>query len=331
MNLGQVSIIIPVYNVEEYIAECLESVIKQTYLNLQIILIDDGSSDSSGDICDKYSQKDKRILVLHTMNSGPAAARNYGIKVAIGEYIVFIDSDDTIAKQYIQCLIDGINQGKDLFCTAYIDKSIYGIVKCNDFSVKKYTRETLINCVISGTGGVLWGKIFRNDLIHKYNLFLPEELYMCEDMIFILNYIKYIKRWSAISRPLYYYNRLNAKSISSKIGPSYIENYLTFYRYFSMSLKELGLSKKEIDAIIEQKTISLIEYLIMETDNLKETYKVIYEKEKLYKCIENYVNIPIEIRLLKKRRFIILELLIKFRKMAQTIKRRFRKIRGLCS
>lgn len=95
-----ISIIIPVYNVEKYIGKCIDSLIKQKYDNLEIILIDDGSSDNSGEICDKYAKKDKRIKVIHKKNSGQADSRNIGISKASGKYIGFVDSDDYIDKDY---------------------------------------------------------------------------------------------------------------------------------------------------------------------------------------------------------------------------------------
>ncbi|HJA50079.1 MAG TPA: glycosyltransferase, partial [Candidatus Fusicatenibacter intestinipullorum] len=92
----KISVIIPVYNVEKYLKRCLDSVINQTYKNLEIILIDDGSTDNSGKICDEYAQKDERIIVIHKENGGVSSARNKGLDICIGDYISFIDSDDWI-------------------------------------------------------------------------------------------------------------------------------------------------------------------------------------------------------------------------------------------
>ena len=104
MNNDLISVVIPVYNVEKYIDECLESVLNQTYYNLEIILVDDGSTDKSGKICDKYQKKDSRIKVIHKKNGGLSDARNVGIKNSTGKYITFIDSDDTIAIDFISYL-----------------------------------------------------------------------------------------------------------------------------------------------------------------------------------------------------------------------------------
>ena len=95
---GKVSIIVPVYNVESYLNECIDSIINQTYRNLEIILIDDGSTDLSGEICDRYKEIDSRILVIHQKNQGAANAKNNGLDLATGDYISFVDSDDFIEK-----------------------------------------------------------------------------------------------------------------------------------------------------------------------------------------------------------------------------------------
>lgn len=103
-----VSVIVPVYNVEKYMRKCIDSIINQTYTNLEIILVDDGALDRSGEICDEYAQIDPRIKVLHKKNGGLASARNAGIKIATGEYISYIDSDDWVETEFIEMLLRGL-------------------------------------------------------------------------------------------------------------------------------------------------------------------------------------------------------------------------------
>ena len=104
MNNELISVIVPVYKVENYLRECLDSIINQTYKNLEIILVDDGSPDKSGEICDEYALKDSRITVYHTENKGQAHARNYGLDRCRGDYITFIDSDDIVKNSYVEKL-----------------------------------------------------------------------------------------------------------------------------------------------------------------------------------------------------------------------------------
>ena len=101
-----ISVIVPIYQVEAYLEECLDSILNQTYRQLEIILIDDGSTDRCGEICDRYASRDSRIKVIHQTNQGLSAARNAGMDIAIGEYISFIDSDDYIVPQYYEKMLD---------------------------------------------------------------------------------------------------------------------------------------------------------------------------------------------------------------------------------
>ena len=117
-----ISIIVPVYNVQEYLPKCLDSIINQTYKNLEIILVDDGSTDNSGKLCDEYAERDKRIKIIHQKNSGQANARNKGIKESKGKYIAFVDSDDWIDEDFIETLEKYISND-NIVCCGY--KEIY--------------------------------------------------------------------------------------------------------------------------------------------------------------------------------------------------------------
>ena len=120
MNQPIISVIVPIYNVEPYLRECLDSIIDQTYKHLEIILVDDGSSDRCGDICDEYATKDPRIRVVHQENSGLSAARNAGLDIAKGDYIVFIDSDDWVAKNICETVLSvAEGQQADLVCFGF--------------------------------------------------------------------------------------------------------------------------------------------------------------------------------------------------------------------
>ena len=109
------SIIVPVYNVEQYLENCINSVLNQSYRNFQLILVDDGSKDSSGEICDRFAQKDSRVKVMHKQNAGVSGARNTGIEIATGQFICFIDSDDWIESDYLQKIVDEIYDFDILF------------------------------------------------------------------------------------------------------------------------------------------------------------------------------------------------------------------------
>ena len=122
MEEKKVSVIIPVYNVKEYVEKCVETVIKQTYSNLEIILVDDGATDGSGEICDKLACKDQRIEVIHKKNGGLSDARNAGLKVVTGEYYLFVDSDDWISVNMVKRLVDcAEKEDADIVCCGFFD------------------------------------------------------------------------------------------------------------------------------------------------------------------------------------------------------------------
>lgn len=144
-----ISVIVPVYNVEDYLERCVDSIIKQTYINLEIILVDDGSTDQSGEICDKYKEKDNRIKVIHKKNGGLSSARNKGLEIAHGEYVGFVDSDDYIAEDMYEVLHMYMEEDVDItFCgRIYVlpDKKYKGY--CLN-EAKKYTCEEALKEVL---------------------------------------------------------------------------------------------------------------------------------------------------------------------------------------
>ena len=190
-NQALISVIIPVYNVEEYLRECVDSVINQTYKNLEIILVDDGSTDSSGIICDEYTETDKRITVIHQKNSGLSAARNKGFESSIGKYVYFLDSDDYIDKNSVETLISIAE--KDKSDIVFFDAVSFADM--NDFTVKQnYIRKNKYN---SDNGYNVFSKLIQNKEYHSAVpliflrkdflsdckiKFIPDILY--EDMVF---------------------------------------------------------------------------------------------------------------------------------------------------
>ena len=170
-----ISVIVPIYNVEKYLVRCIDSIISQTYKNIEIILVNDGSPDNCGSICDKYAQQDARIRVLHKKNGGLSDARNCGVEVASGEYITFIDSDDFIAPNYIEYLYNLlIENDADISCCCSI--------KTGNDSVKFGTDNTTHSVqVLSGeeccyalfgnlylTLVTAWGKLYKSKVVKKY-------------------------------------------------------------------------------------------------------------------------------------------------------------------
>ncbi len=219
-----ISVIIPVYNVEEYLRECVDSVINQTYENLEIILVDDGSTDSSGRICDEYAEKDSRVSAIHQKNGGLSVARNTGLSKSNGVYIYFLDSDDYIAENAIEVLTSiAEKDNSDIVffdAVSFADTADF-TVKQNYIRKKKYKTDSGYN-VFSALNknkefhSAVYLMLFKNDFIIKNDLrFIPDILH--EDMVFTYHALCFAKVVSQYDKALYYRRyRKNSIMTSSK-------------------------------------------------------------------------------------------------------------------
>lgn len=197
-----VSVIIPVYNVKEYLAACLESVLAQSYTELEIILIDDGSTDGSGDICRQYAQKDGRVVVVHRENGGQSAARNMGLDIAKGQWIAFVDSDDLVHPDLIQALLHSVTDCDMAMCRRldFTDTPPEGTVSGQ--TVVLGYEEILEKMFGDNQYIVVWGKIYRKSLFETFR-FREGIIYEDEDALPVL--IHAAKRVACLDAWLYYY------------------------------------------------------------------------------------------------------------------------------
>jgi len=166
-----ISVIVPVYNVEKYLDACVSSIIGQTYSNLEIILVDDGSNDKSPSICDKYAQTDNRVKVIHKTNGGQSAARNDGINIAHGDFIGFIDSDDVIKPEFYQCLYDSITSERTLPSNSviYIDENGNELSEQPRCERKLYQSKEYARSLLLYTGDCsVWSKLFPKHVFDEY-------------------------------------------------------------------------------------------------------------------------------------------------------------------
>ncbi len=171
-----ISVLLPVYNVEKYLCECLESVVNQTYKNIEIILVDDGSTDSSGAICDEYAQKDSRIKVIHQKNRGLAAVRNISIEEASGEYIAFIDSDDFVATNMIEKMFSAmLRDSSDMVVAniAYVDEKGNpcdpgdSVIPITNSIITGYDYNASLCKQYNATLVVSWNKLYKKELFFE--------------------------------------------------------------------------------------------------------------------------------------------------------------------
>lgn len=251
--MKKISVIVPVYNVEKYLKECIESIIKQTYKNIEILLIDDGSTDNSGSICDEYAKKDNRIKVVHQVNGGLSNARNTGLEESTGEYIMFCDSDDFFTPIACEVLLNEIEDKKaDYVIANYQNCSEDSTLWSNPvFSKEKFKNFKLSikdykNSFFIMNSGV-WNKIFRKSFIDKLNLKFIEKL-PAEDAMFTTYCFIKSKKVYYIDDIVYIYRQREGDSISTSASFNYFDginkaykiiyenfkenNELGFYRYF---------------------------------------------------------------------------------------------------
>jgi glycosyltransferase involved in cell wall biosynthesis len=215
ISMPLVSIIIPVYKVEKYLDECIRSVIGQTYQNLEIILVDDGSPDRCGEICDRYAEEDSRVKVIHKSNGGLSDARNAGIAAANGTYLFFLDSDDYIRLDTIDCLVKEITQSSaDIVCAAalsFIDGSVPSDV-FSDGSAHCFTQDQAIVHYVQSDWSA-WGKLYRWD-VHKSVTFPVGKIH--EDEAIMIDLLEKCIKICDIPEKLYYY-RKREHSITSTV------------------------------------------------------------------------------------------------------------------
>lgn len=243
----KVSVIIPIYDVEKYLQRCIDSLFNQTLRDIEIILVDDGSPDNCGLICDENAQKDERIKVIHKKNGGVSEARNFGIDEARGEYLLFIDPDDWCEYTMIEELFNSIS-------AKLVDIAVCGYsidYTNNNFSIKKPLvkkifkkdiAEAIYLLDIEGMLNVLWNKLYKRDIIKKHNLYFVNDFAPGQDMLFNSEYFKYIQSISFISNELYHYMRQDEDTLVSIYNPRLYNNILTLnsarkslYEFYNMS------------------------------------------------------------------------------------------------
>lgn len=206
-----ISIIVPIFNSEKYLPDCIESILSQTHKNLQLILVNDGSTDSSLDICEHFKKKDNRIVVVNKSNEGVSSARNIGIQIAEGDYIGFVDSDDYINPNLLEVLLNQIRIDKSQMCalTSYTINN--SELKKNNGTISK--EEALKNLLLLKFPTSLWAYLYSRDLIGDQKL--NSQIHFFEDFEFNFRIISVANKISVCNQKLYNY-RANEESVNNQ-------------------------------------------------------------------------------------------------------------------
>lgn len=211
MDKPLVSIIIPVYNAEKTLTRCLESILRQEYRKIEVILVNDGSQDSSLLICNQFAANDSRVLVFNQQNSGVSESRNTGIARASGKYLQFVDSDDWISDDATKVLVERAETTGSDMVIAHFYRVVNECmaVKGNIKTDIVLNKKEFITCMMKEPAnfyyGVMWNKLYRRDLVSAHKITCCTELNWCEDFLFNLDYIRYAESFAAINSPIYYY------------------------------------------------------------------------------------------------------------------------------
>ena len=242
-----ISVIVPVYNAEEYLEECLESIKNQTYTNIEVILVNDGSTDGSREICERFCQKDSRFKLINQENQGQSVARNRGVKESVGKFIMFVDSDDVINKNLLEVLLPYMKTEVDIVeCRMTRKKEEFYLNKPSKIVFEGNAKEAILNCIaIKEVKFCPVTKLYRREIVEKVS-FLEGFIY--EDVYTGINYLRYIRKMVVIDYIGYYYrvhpNSTMTKSFNEKdldiffVGNKLIdsfkddENMLPYIGYF---------------------------------------------------------------------------------------------------
>lgn len=281
MGNFSVSFIIPVYNSEVYIAKCLDSILCQTYKDFEIICVNDGSYDNSLNILENYKYKDGRIKIITQNNGGPSKARNTGINNSNGKYIAFIDADDYIDKNYLNNLIYDLKDSDMSMCN-YVEINRTGkhnvdIFKFLDDGISE-NNINVINEVISGPGGLVWGKLFSKEIIKKNNIKFNEKFNMCEDLLFVTEFIVKATRVKKVNKNIYIHNKCNENSITANYNSEMFFYQLKIQEKIKSILEITKYNNEDIDKVLNMRIKDILMYSI---------YKEVKSKKKLNVKLSN--------------------------------------------
>ena len=272
MNQPLVSIILPVYNAQSHLARCVGSICAQTYQNIEIIILNDGSKDQSLPVCEEFRQKDSRILLVDKANSGVSDTRNLGLKLASGKYVEFVDSDDYLDPDFTERLVAAAEENEADFVIApykmvipagaskpeqVLDKiqdelgvmSVarppevreYGFLPAGVYDKDTFALR-LMDKPASYFYSVLWNKLYRRDILTGNDIQFVSEMRWAEDLVFNLRYIQYAERFVAIDKPGYYYVQNPQSICHTQINAATIvQNKLQVFRYYKDLYTRLGM------------------------------------------------------------------------------------------
>lgn len=288
----RISVIIPVYQVERYLKQCLESLLSQSFGDFEVILVDDGSKDGSGVICDEYATRDNRFRVIHVENGGVSKARNLGIEKAKGDYLVFVDSDDWVESDYFQSLVPYLGEYDMLFYGAKIvsDKNRYNRGGYKTKQLSSVGGDSLSNVVYNlfeiGVLGYMWAMCICRELLINNHIFLNETVSLHEDALFTYECLMYADKICSLSiQPYRYRLNMNGETLSMKLPDNYPEIALLRVSKMEYLLDHIGLDsgrKNEILSFLKYCSYSgCLDWACKQSDKIQAIREIFVRLESL--------------------------------------------------
>ena len=259
----KISIIVPIYNAQKTLERCIDSILNQDYSDFELLLIDDGSKDDSGEICDIYAAKDKRVRVIHKENSGVSASRNLALQEAKGDYLQFLDADDWITPNATRLLAESMEQNHcDMVIADFY--RVIGERLSHKGSIDEdgvLGREEFANHMMENPAdfyyGVLWNKLYKRTIIEKHQLCMNPEISWCEDFMFNLEYIRHCENIFVLQVPIYYYVKTKGSLVSQSMSlAKTIKTKMMVFEYYTDFYKQV-LTEEEY----EKKRLQIYSYL----------------------------------------------------------------------
>lgn len=258
-----ISVIVPVYNTEKYLRRCVDSILTQTFDDFELLLINDGSTDSSGSICDEYAIQDKRVRVFHKVNGGVSSARNLGLDNALGEWVSFVDSDDYVSSTYLHDLYSQINDttGFVLSFSVSVFRDKHSRMVYGDMLIDQNNFESLFSEYDLDWRTSPWAKLYERSIIETNNMRFNISLPIAEDLVFLYEYLLYVEQIQVKGVSNYFYNAEIEGSLTKRINAPKVE--------YECYQNVIGV----VDKIINEKCISSID-AITRLKRLKKTYAI---------------------------------------------------------
>ena len=328
LKMSTVSVIVPVYNAEGVVSRGIDSILAQSYLDFELILVDDGSTDNSGAICDNYAQQDGRVKVIHQDNAGVSAARNAGLKVAQGEWVTFVDSDDLVLDGFLESLVTAVSSDEriDLAYCGYA--IVEGSTSIKTYQTATYLGKEQLHDVLSSTNLLYrcspWAKLFRRSIIIDNGLQFDTNLTISEDRLFLYQYLIHVRGVATTSTVGYLYGSFSPTSLKHKRVPT----EMLAYRQKAITaaahdvVKEFGLMKGEAFLITRHLMLILFELIRNVYQDSGSSRKTRERQRELFIGLfavelyqDNLVNDPRWIAYLKQNRLMDDMVNVRFRKL----------------